>query len=239
MNTTENYTILLLEDNPVQSTQTQAFINEYDSNINILSFSSHTAAENHLKREHPSISLFILDISMGDDVNSLGIEFAKNLSKYADYIDIPIIFITGHPEYMVNAINDIHCFSFLVKPFVKKQLFDQLKMATNRYSFLLRLNNQIQTNVSYSLLLYISSNGRVINYHLQNKTLNSLQYRMKDLENILPSNFIRIHKSYIVNLNYIHNYDFTSYYVTLVNKEILPMGRSYVQEIQNKIGYGK
>lgn len=49
--------------------------------------------------------------------------------------------------------------------------------------------------------------------------------RLKDLEEQLPPNFIRLHRSYIVNRNFIKGYDAQS--VFLLNGDIIPIGRTF------------
>lgn len=71
----------------------------------------------HMKK----IDIAILDISMGQ-IN--GIELGMKLK--VKFPDIKIIYTTSYKEYCIQAINDIHAFSFLCKPMKKEEMENQL-----------------------------------------------------------------------------------------------------------------
>ena len=86
-----------------------------------------------------------------------------------------------------------------------------------------------------SEILYIESYGNYVRFHTRRKvymaenSLNSLE------QTLLQSDFLRIHKSYIVNLQYVE--DIQADVVILGNKQ-LPIGRMYklllLSQIRNK-----
>lgn len=85
-------------------------------------------------------------------------------------------------------------------------------------------------NVRY----FESEQGRVI-VHLEGveKEIIDIMVSMKTLERALPQNsFLRIHKSYIVNLNKVTHLDSHEVYV---GDEPLPIGRAYKQKIKKLI----
>ena len=55
--------------------------------------------------------------------------------------------------------------------------------------------------------------------------------RLSDLETELPPNFIRIHRSYIINRNYIKS--FAGDQIQLINGERFPIGRTYRKKIDH------
>lgn len=63
---------------------------------------------------------------------------------------------------------------------------------------------------------------------------------LKELPNLLPSNFLRIHRSFIINILFIKEIsrDFTSaLQVTLQNGVVLPVSQSYTQIIREKLRF--
>ena len=85
--------------------------------------------------------------------------------------------------------------------------------------------------VNYSEILFFEAQKEYINIHtLKEKYL--FYKRMKDLEEQLPDNFIRIHHSFIINLDCINKIDVNS---VIINNEEIPIGASYKEAFQEII----
>jgi two-component system LytT family response regulator len=52
-------------------------------------------------------------------------------------------------------------------------------------------------------------------------------------ENLPPGNFLRIHKSFIINIDQI---DFIEKGRIVINKEYLPVGESYKETVRQRLG---
>jgi DNA-binding LytR/AlgR family response regulator len=52
-------------------------------------------------------------------------------------------------------------------------------------------------------------------------------------ENLPPGNFLRIHKSFIINIGQI---DFIEKGRIVINKEYLPVGESYKETVRQRLG---
>jgi two-component system LytT family response regulator len=173
-----------------------------------------------INKLHPE--LVFLDIEMkGED--------GFQLFKHFDSVFFDIIFTTAHKNYAIEAIKHA-AIDYLLKPLNFVDLNDAIKRlerkqtaATNQ----LRINALLQnlntdstkfnkialpTATGYTLekisnILYCRGDG---NYSkittLQNKEI-VVSKTLKYLEGILPSAvFSRIHKSTLVNLNYVNSY---------------------------------
>ena len=65
-------------------------------------------------------------------------------------------------------------------------------------------------------------------YQTLDSTHTSRQYTMKQLEQQLPENFIRCHKSYIINKDYIKNFDTVNHYIQMYHTpELIPVTRTF------------
>ena len=65
-------------------------------------------------------------------------------------------------------------------------------------------------------------------------------HTLKSLEDELPSTFIRVHRSYIVNINFIHHLsrDVTSnLLLTLKNGATLPVSQTYMHHVRTTLGF--
>lgn len=73
---------------------------------------------------------------------------------------------------------------------------------------------------------------------------NENQYKtaipLKELQTRLPSNFVRVHRSYIVNLNYISRIskDFSSNYIIFLKNGVeLPVSQSYIHNLKAALSF--
>jgi two-component system, LytTR family, response regulator LytT len=94
-------------------------------------------------------------------------------------------------------------------------------------SFVEIKSNKRIYKVAVSDIVYIESLGNYIIYHLSNKKLISYTSLTESLEN-LPQNFVRVHKSFIVNKDFILSYNHED---IEVGTTILPIGRIYKNQV--------
>ena len=92
-------------------------LSEYQVQYQIRSFLS----ANELLNNNDKIDIGILDISM-EELG--GITLGRKLKEKIH--DIKIIYITSYEEYMAQAINKVHAFSFLCKPINEEEMKTQI-----------------------------------------------------------------------------------------------------------------
>lgn len=87
--------------------------------------------------------------------------------------------------------------------------------------------------VDLSAILYIEALRDYIAIHTATAKILTLE-SMKNMEEILPgSQFIRIHKSYIINRDHI---EFIERGRIVIHKEYLPVGETYRERVMDKLG---
>jgi len=153
------------------------------------------------------IQLLFIDINMPD---ISGMEFVKSLTN-KPYV----VFTTAYSEYAVEGFQ-VEATDYLLKPIT----FSNFLKAANKVKNLIELtaNNQKETvkttanhlfvKSEYKLIRielddikYIESQHEYIKIHLVNSTPVLTQLSLKSIEEQLPSDrFMRVHRSYIVNL---------------------------------------
>lgn len=88
------------------------------------------------------------------------------------------------------------------------------------------------TKVAYTDIVYLKGDGNYTTLITRKKSY-SLRNILKEFEEMLPTRqFLRIHKSYIVNLNDIKT--ISPKEVTVLNEKV-PVGRTYYQTLINGI----
>lgn len=225
----KNY--LILEDHQEQAKALSILIKKYQSDVYVHVATAISQALQSL--EYYTFDVFFLNIQLSE-TNALagdGIKFGQLLRTYSYYQDTPIIYVTSFAEHMSEAINNVHCYGFLQKPYRPADVHALLDSLTNIpvvHSFPLRTNEYIIREIFYSDLLYVHSKGRYLYYHTLQEVYTSRQYTIQTLLDILPDYFIRCHKSHLFNYHYFVAYDTANQCVRLQHyKEPIPVGRNY------------
>ncbi|MFN8296844.1 MAG: LytTR family DNA-binding domain-containing protein [Chitinophagales bacterium] len=153
------------------------------------------------------IDLLFLDIQMPD---ISGIDFYKNLEDKT-----MVIFTTAYSEYAVEGFN-LNAVDYLLKPYELERFRKAVNRAKEFYDYTAKETNEtnyIFVRADYSLIkidcndiLYIESIDDYLRIHLSGKKPVMTLSTLKAIEDKLPSsNFIRVHRSYIVALNKIES----------------------------------
>jgi DNA-binding LytR/AlgR family response regulator len=163
-----------------------------------------------------------------------GINFMKIVGNKLKYI-----LTTAYAEYALEGYEH-NVVDYLLKPisfdrFQKSALKAQERFAVNRDSndsyFFVKSSGQ-QHRINFNEILYIESIKDYVNIKTENQEYIVLD-TLKSLENQLPENFARVHKSFILNLEKIEKIDVKNVFLNS-GKEI-PIGETYKSEFFLKI----
>ncbi|MBV5315950.1 MAG: response regulator transcription factor [Prolixibacteraceae bacterium] len=186
------------------------------------------------------IQLLFIDINMPD---ISGMEFVKSLTN-KPYV----VFTTAYSEYAVEGFQ-VEATDYLLKPIT----FSNFLKAANKVKNLIELtaNNQKETvkttanhlfvKSEYKLvrielddIKYIESQHEYIKIHLVNSTPVMTQLSLKSIEEQLPSDrFMRVHRSYIVNLAKISVIERNR--IVFDGKTYIPVSDQYKEKFQEYI----
>ena len=148
-----------------------------------------------------SANVLILDIDLKSHIS--GLDIAEQIRKKDK--SIYLIFSTAH----------------LPKPITKERLEDTIlrlieDIHGNSYTYI-RLDNN-KTIIKQDTVQYIKKEGMKIIFHTDTRDYNSYSSFLKVSTN-LPQNFVRCHKSYIVNTDKITNIDIKTNTIYLNNSQ--------------------
>jgi len=166
-----------------------------------------SAAEAMSIMDKNDIQLLFIDINMPD---ISGMEFVKSLTN-KPYV----VFTTAYSEYAVEGFQ-VDAIDYLLKPIT----FSNFLKAANKVKNLMELTSNskkesVKTSANHLFvksdfklirielndIKYIESQHEYIKIHLINSNPVMTQLSLKSMEEQLPSDrFMRIHRSYIVNL---------------------------------------
>lgn len=141
--------------------------------------------------------------------------------------NLPILLYTSLLEIVLLTV----ALGFLIKDIFEEKsnlLLTVEKQKQQNLSNFIELNNK--TKVYLDSLVYIKSDGNYIEFFTdKDKVLDRNQ--LKALQEKLPTNFIRVHRSYIINKNYIKAVSSTS--ITLLSNLKIPLSRTFKKNIKS------
>ncbi len=184
------------------------------------------------------------------DITLKGVKSGLDVANYIKQnFAIPFIFCTSHSDKgTIDAAQKTLPFAYLIKPFSKEDLYAVIETAITHFgiqqhkdkseenpiaindSFFIKHKNAF-VKLKFSEIVYIEANDNYVKFFtVQHNYL--LKTTLKVLHDLLPKYFIRIHRSYIVNLNQLIS--FTPEEINLTNIT-LPIGKSYYSLLIDKI----
>jgi len=175
------------------------------------------------------IDLIFLDINMP---HISGI----SLSKMID-VKTKIIFTTAYSEFAVESY-EVKATDYLLKPIsferftkaITKILSNQLldHRMENSTTIMIKSGAKI-FRVETKKILYLEKDGNYMTYHLDKQKILARETIAESLE-VLPTYFVQIHKSFIVNtrvINYFNKDEIS------INDILIPIGHFYKGNLKN------
>lgn len=194
--------------------------NNYKNLFKIYTYSNYEDIITSIRNK--TVNILIMDIVLKDNN---GIDIVKENKKYLN--NTQIIYITAYDDYIEDCFETDLTY-ILRKPIIEEKLLQAINKALTNIN---DLNKNIMVKVgkdnkkvNIKDINYIESEGRTIKINLNNEII-KVYGKISDIEDDLGSTFVRIHKSYLVNMNRIVNYNFNK--VKLDNGKVLPISRTY------------
>lgn len=173
------------------------------------------------------VDLIFLDINMP---SVTGIDFYKSLER-----ETMVIFTTAYSEYAVEGFN-LNAVDYLLKPFTQERFQQAIKKANDYYAYTRQspgtINQSLYIRADFSLIkinyediVLIESLDDYLKIFLSNEKIIVARMTMKSMVEKLPaSEFIRVHRSFIVPFNRITQV--RNKIISIADKEI-PIGGNY------------
>ncbi|UZR98482.1 LytR/AlgR family response regulator transcription factor [Chondrinema litorale] len=233
--------ILIVEDEPIIAQDLKECLIDQDYEvINIAK--SYIEAISYIEKEIPSIVL--IDIILKGEQD--GIEVAKYIRQT---LNTAIIFITSHSDRaIVKRATALKPDGYLVKPFKEEDIYTSIETALSHYQtekssitspiieelkdFIFIRDKGKMIKLFHKDINWIKADGNYTEIHTISKKY-VVRSILKDVSKQIPSKqFMRVHKSYIVNLSNVE---------TIKNNKIImsgneiPIARSMYEQLVSKL----
>lgn len=176
----------------------------FEENSQTASFDTFTDGDEALKSDLKNYDIAFLDIEIGDIKGTQIADKIKALDSYT-----LIFFITAYDRYLDDAM-DSNAFRFLTKPLDKERLLKGLKTAMDLIDrsvveFMIK-DGETMYKVNTRDVIYVEITGRftkVVTTHATFMSTNRMEFWQEKLSAV---SFYRVHKSFIINSNFITKY---------------------------------
>ena len=226
-----SYKIAICDDNKIDRTYlnnlVKIWLKDKEDTATISEFES---GESFLfDYEDNDYDILLLDIEMaGID----GVEVAKKVREKNDLMQI--IFITGYSDYIADGY-DVAALNYLMKPIKEEKLFSVLgkakeKLAKNERVITLEANGQYYRIPLYKIR-YVEVLANYLTIHANEEV--KIKMTLSNFEKMLDERFIRIGRSFIVNLTKISRVSKNE--LKLDDGTLLPLAKSAYEAVNRAI----
>ncbi|MEQ6120257.1 LytTR family DNA-binding domain-containing protein [Reichenbachiella sp. MALMAid0571] len=222
---------IIVDDDEMARISLSMLCEKIDDITIVESFDNGLDALNWLKNE--DIDLVFLDIEMPD---LSGMELVKSVD------DLPqIIFTTSHSKYALEAF-EYQVTDFLPKPIQlgrllkgierAKELNDNVSPQEVQSQLFVRVDGKF-VRIELDEIMYIESLGDYVRFYSQDGKKYIVHSTIKNIDQKITNvNFLKVHRSYVVNLTKIIDIEDTN---LLIKDKVIPVSRAHKPILMNKI----
>jgi len=224
------YSYLIIEDNPKAIESLRLFMNGFplfkEKGI------AHNVKKGVLLAMEQKPDLIFLDVELE---NGNGFELIKELKSTLNFLP-KIIMTTSHDYYAKEAVNN-DVFYFISKPYDP----DEIEIALRKFEKIF-IENQSQIHIKNAEghhiinledIIMVMSDGNYSHIFKKDLKIITSAKSITDIEEKLPLNFMRIHKSYVINNSFIELFNSQSKTIILSSEQPLTHIKNKICEREN------
>lgn len=226
-----NTKVLIIEDEVLIAEHLKNYLVSFGFNEVFLAHTKKSAIE-LIGYLHPGLILLDLHLQQPRD----GLDIAKLIDEKGE---TPYIFITANADMLIiQEATHTKASGYITKPIKKADLFASIQIALKsnakpETSFLLIKENNFNLKLSFDDIVYIEASSNYINIFTKTQKVITRQ-SLEWAEMELPENqFMRIHRSYIVNLRIVQRINLKSVFMGNIE---LPISRANVPKMYEYLG---
>jgi len=220
----KNKKILIVEDEQIIAENLRFILNEYGYDFVDVAMG---VPETKQFFEITTYDLVLMDINLGNESTIDGIDLIKWLTQKYTF---SFLYVTANAdEKTVHKAKGTEPAGYIVKPFINTSIYANVALALNKLKkeeFFTFTNKGMQQQILLSEIAYIQADGSYATIYTSENEQHFVRRSLTEISKLYPIIFIRIHKSVLINKNYIQAY--TSQSVKVIDRK-LPLGRTYKQ----------
>lgn len=238
----EKVKILVVEDEIIIADNICSILQDLGYELLEPEVSFHDAVES-IKRNRPD--LLILDIQLSGRKD--GIDLAEFVNQ--NY-SIPFIFLTSNADQLtVSRAKEVSPKAYLVKPFSREDLYSTIEIALyNPDPVIEKQNKEILVRdalfvkqqhtykkLQFEEILFLKSDHVYVDVFATNKRKFLIRSSLHDLLEKLDKQFLRTHRSYIVNMNRVEAIEEN---LLIIDNFSIPISKSFQKDLMSRLNIG-
>lgn len=221
--------VLIIDDEPISRRITKNFLSQLEGYEVVGEAADAQVGFTEIVQKE--VDLIFLDIEMPE---ISGLDFLRSLANPPK-----VIIISAYREYAIEGF-DLNVVDYLLKPVS----IDRFKLAiekfeslntTNKIDFKKALGDNLfirsdrkHYKINFKEITFIESQGDYLQVHSTENQTWKTKETLSNIEEKLPSNFIRIHRSFIVNMEHVKAFNRE---LVEIGQEELPVSKSFREVI--------
>lgn len=228
----------ILEDRAESRIALQKMISERYPQIQMDAVATYEEAIQCLDQTEYDIFLLDINLNISDSNDTSGLRFAREVRSRQGYEFVPIVMITNISNLEIAAYREIHCYQYIIKPFVKEAVFSVLKKLLEgkqkeECSYFVFKSDGINYKVDCADILYLRAVPRGITLVMRREEVKVLYLTLRTAMEKLPEEFVQCHRMYVINLNYLEYFDFVNQVVKLKGcNQTIEIGGTYKEKLK-------
>lgn len=225
--------IAICDDDKEELARISSFLDKYqrEHNASLTYKAFHSGVELLSTVRSGDFALYLLDVIM-PAVN--GVEVAKEIRSFDT--EAKIVFLTSSPDFAVASYT-VKAMDYILKPVEEGRLFGVLnELMTDsqkpQEGLTVKAKSGI-TRILFSRLVYVEVVNKQVYFHLSDNSVREVTARLSEFEQTLLARpeFMRVHRSYIVNLFQIN--ELTANGLTTHQGNSIPVSRALYKEVRD------
>jgi DNA-binding LytR/AlgR family response regulator len=198
---------------------------------------SFTEGKELIDTERPDIAILDINLSGRKD----GIDLAKYIRENHD---IPFIFLTSFADKAtLERAKQVNPPAYLIKPFNKEELYTSIEIALFNYQktknvevkkkdFVFVKQKQLFIKIYFKDILFLKSDHVYTEIFVDNGEKYIIRESLGEYSNQLNEDFVRVHRSYIVNFQHITKVEANQLWI---NEFEVPISKQHRNDILEKL----
>lgn len=175
-----------------------------------------------------SYAAVFIDIELNGMDGLDGLEAARCLRQKG--YRAMIVFTTNHEQFVYEGY-EVEAFRYLRKPVKRQEIqacIERMEKDMDSSALIFSFNRK-KYCIPYRDILYISSCGHYLTVHTREREY-EWKYLLKELQPKLPGQFVRCHRSFVVNMDYMRKLDGKR--IFLNNGEEIDVAAGYLDDVR-------
>lgn len=227
-----HFSFLIVDNNTLTVKKTLELFENFPNYFCVGVVKDNQTAINQIIKLKPQLVLIGIPFKSND--GDLSFTTIAELFQYVDKMPY-IIALTSSPNYALEAIQSGFS-DYILKPFNLHQLGKSLFKFEKRTPHSSIATICIKSYSDYQFvalqdIIYLKADNNTTDIQMHNGKIVNAYKTLKHFEITLPFYFLRIHKSYIVNINHVSRIHFSKSKCYINYNEVLPFSLSYRDNI--------